>query len=262
MVNLTKDLISRIDKLIAENTGIIPWGAPIPSFGNISTARIATLGLNPSNVEFLDNEGKELVGPRRRFHTLHSLAIDFWDDIKDDHLFRILELCNIYFKKNPYDRWFKKLDFLISGSSNSYYFPSEKACHLDLIPFATFNKWNELSSKQKNTLFEIAGDTLGLLVKGTNISTIIMNGISVVESMERICEIKFDKSNIPSWTLPRANGSGVSGFSFEGNISEIGGVRLNRVIRVIGFNHNIQSSYGVTNDVQLSIRDWITKSLN
>ena len=60
------------------------------------------------------------------------------------------------------------------------------------------------------------------------------------------------------WTLPRRNNEGVSGYSYYGIIKNVGNVKLKRKIYVLGYNHNIQSSFGVTNEVQNSIRIWIT----
>ena len=55
---------------------VIPWSSPVISFGDLSRARVATLGLNPSNREFVDDAGIELDGPSRRFPTLRSLKLD------------------------------------------------------------------------------------------------------------------------------------------------------------------------------------------
>ncbi len=47
---------------------------PVLAFGDLFKAGIATVGLNPSRREFLDNHGRELDGPKRRFETLGSLG--------------------------------------------------------------------------------------------------------------------------------------------------------------------------------------------
>ncbi len=133
-------LLKRLNNPLSIGSDIITWGSPIPSFGNFSHAKIATVGLNPSNREFVDGLGIELKGSNRRFHSLNSLGLTRWDDIEQRHLKVIAESCQEYFNRNPYDNWFKKLDNLISGTAISYYFPSSQACHLDLIPFATSTK--------------------------------------------------------------------------------------------------------------------------
>ncbi|HCI3116061.1 TPA: hypothetical protein NOV40_004615, partial [Salmonella enterica] len=67
-----KTLIEYLDDENLRQSGIISYASPIPAFGSLSRAKIATLGLNPSNNEFLDLNGKELDGQQRRFHTLNS----------------------------------------------------------------------------------------------------------------------------------------------------------------------------------------------
>jgi hypothetical protein len=42
----------------------------------------------------------------------------------------------------------------------------------------------------------------------------------------------------------------------------LSGIRLAEEILVLGYNHNLQSSFGVTNTVIFAIRDWITDAVN
>jgi hypothetical protein len=253
-------LVDRLNDRALLETEIIAWGCPVPSFGDLSLARVATIGLNPSNREFVDQEGKELDGVDRRFHTLSSLGIAKWSEANQQHLNLIWDLCQSYFSRNPYDSWFKRLDNIISGTAMSYYFPSGKACHLDLIPYATASKWTSLTSEQRSLLLEIAGDTLGLLIKNSPVELLVLNGQTVVDNLQKIADIEFERIQIPEWTLPRKSGDGVLGYAYKGNIQALGGVNLGRQICVLGYNHNIQSSFGVTNQVQTAIRNWISYS--
>src|SRR5690348_10521062 len=102
MTDLVSTLIKRLDTGTIANTGIIPWSCPVPSFGDLFTARVATLGLNPSNREFVDEDGNELDGPLRRFHTLRSLGLTRWSDAQEQHKELILDSCREYFARNPY----------------------------------------------------------------------------------------------------------------------------------------------------------------
>lgn len=63
------------------------------------------------------------------------------------------------------------------------------------------------------------------------------------------------------WILPRKVGGGVLGFAYEGSIRSLGNTDFDRTITVLGYNHNIQSSFGVTKEVQVSIRNWVSDSL-
>ncbi|QRM90980.1 hypothetical protein FG167_07310 [Lacinutrix sp. WUR7] len=240
---------------------VIPWSTPIYSFGNISNSKIATLGINPSNREFEDLNGVELNGNNRRFHTLKSLKINSWTEIDSAKTNYIKTLCDEYFSRNPYDQWFKKLDYLISGSSYSYYFPSTEACHLDLIPYATSKKWSDLRPNQKHFLLDKSSLLLGHLLKNSSINYLILNGSTVIKTFEQISDVTFRKELQTDWVLNRKNGKNVNGYSFEGDVNKIGGIKLKQAIKVFGFNHNIQSSFGVTSIVQKSIRNWLSNKI-
>lgn len=253
-------LLERLDNKALTKARVIPWSSPIPSFGDLSRSKIATLGLNPSNREFVDLSGNELVGISRRFHTLRSLGIKKWSDANSTHHSMILDSCNLYFHQNPYDGWFKGLDKIISGTNASYYDDSIKACHLDLIPYATACKWTELTSEQRAFLLNFSADTLGLLLRDSPVRLLVLNGQAVIDNLQRISGANFTQDTITTWTLPRKSGIGVKGFSYRGTVDEIAGVKLNRKVHILGFNHNIQSSFGVTTLVKSAIRSWITTS--
>src|SRR6266446_9734653 len=176
MDTMLSTLVKCLDHAALPGTGVIPWSCPVPSFGDLSSSKVATLGLNPSNREFVDSSGKELDGPFRRFHTLKSLGLARWADANARHLQLIVDSCRAYFRRNPYDGWFKRLDYLISGTNASYYATSAKACHLDLIPYATACKWTALSRDQRTSLLAAADDTLGLLLRDSPVRVLILNG--------------------------------------------------------------------------------------
>jgi len=249
-----------LDHIALSGTSVIPWSSPVPSFGDLSRSKIATLGLNPSNLEFVDSSGNELDGASRRFHTLKSLGLARWADANARHLQLIVESCRGYFRRNPYDGWFKKLDYLISGTKASYYDASTKACHLDLIPYATARKWTALTGDQRSSLLGAAGDTLGLLLRDSPIRLLILNGKSVVELFQNVAGIRLEKQAMRDWSLPRRSQSEVTGLAYKGTVRSLSGIRLEREILVLGFNHNIQSSFGVTTEVTAAIRRWIART--
>ena len=236
---------------------VIPWAAPVPSFGDISYAQVATVGLNPSNREFVDQNGGELTGRSRRFHTLRSLDLHSWLDVDARHLSLILDSCHRYFHGNPYNRWFRRMENIISATPASFYPPNESACHLDLVPFATKLKWTELSSHDRETLFVIARDTLSVLLRDSHVRVLVLNGHSVVRNFQRIAEVHLACQRMPLWFLQRRMGAPVPGIAYEGQVHRIGDVLLKRPLLVLGYNHNPQSSFGMTNLVVERIREWI-----
>lgn len=250
-------LLERIADDAAREADVIAWGCPVPAFGDPTMARVATLGLNPSNREFVDGNGCELTGDARRFHTLASLGLSAWDDADADHVDRILASCCDYFGGNPYDRWFRRLDNVVSATGASFYDPASPACHLDLIPFATARKWTALNSRQRSGLLRLAGDTLGLLLRRSAIRILILNGQSVVSHFQAAMDIELTRTEMRDWSLPRQYGSDVAGYAYRGCVDTVLGYPLPQELLVLGFNHNLQSSYGVTSAVIEAIRCWI-----
>jgi hypothetical protein len=242
-----------------ESFKVISWGSPVPSFGDISRATVATLGLNPSNREFVDQHGNELDGDSRRFPTLGSLGLHRWSEAsRSDHA-AIAESCRAYFFRNPYDGWFRQLDHVIGGTEASYYDDECQACHLDLIPFATACKWTDLSRRERERLVEITGDTLARLLVDSPVRILVLNGRSVVEELQRLAESPFERREMAGWALRRNGTACIAGIGYKGVLSRLASVDFGREILVLGYNHNLQSSFGVTNEVRDSIRRWITR---
>lgn len=253
-----RDLIGRLDGHLCKSSKVIPWSCPVPSFGDASRSVIATLGLNPSNREFVDESGRELDGPSRRFHTLTSLGLSQWSEVDAKHVTLIAEACREYFSRNPYNGWFTSLDRILSGAGVSYYGGSYRACHLDLIPYATRCKWTDLTIRQRSSLFAVGGDTLAVLLRDSSVRVLILNGQTVVTHLQKVANVEFQRTEMRRWTLPRKSGSGVVGVAFRGTLTRLSGVDLERSIVVLGYNHNLQSSFGVTTFVKQAIAKWVS----
>lgn len=243
-------------------TAVMPNACPVPYFGELRKSRIATLGINPSNREFVDDLGMELVGDDRRFPTLSSLGLTEWGEASSCDIEEIIDACDTYFLGNPYDRWFKVLDRVIAGAGATYYCPTSPASHLDLVPFATSIKWGALQAGERRTLLECGGDVLGALLRDSSVDFLVLNGRSVVREFERVSGSRLSAQRCPSWDLGREGSRTVEGWGFVGSICEVGGVPLGRTIAVLGFNLNVQSSFGVTRDALDSLAKWISSQVN
>lgn len=255
--------IRRLVDLLAEGTpatlGAIPWASPVMAFGKLSKSRVATLGLNPSNLEFEEPGGIQLYEPLNRFETLKTLRLKDWSLAGSNEVDRIWSACYHYFRRRPYDAWFKSLDRVVNGLGASYYhdYDSGVACHLDLVPFATAAKWSSLKSEMRQKLERLGAPTLVATLAESDIRVLILNGASVVRAFERLIDAPLEVMEIDAWRLRRGNSGGVRGLAYSGVVSAIGGIDLGRKIRVLGYNHNIQSSFGVTSDVVREIGTWI-----
>ena len=258
--SLSSPLAGAIDRLgdpALRSVGVIQWAAPVLCFGDPETATVGTLGLNPSHREFVGPTGGELQGPARRLHTLESLGLVSWDQADAGHLREILRACRSYFGSNPYRPWFDKLNHVVLGTGASYYPGPTAACHLDIVPYATAVKWGELETRQQLILMEMTADVLGEVLAESRIRLLILNGRAVVDQFQKIAQRRLDRGEVATWTLQRRTGRHVKGVAYSGVVTEIAGIDLGRDLLVLGFNHNVQSSFGVTNKIADSIREWV-----
>jgi hypothetical protein len=65
---------ARICEEPPEDCEVVRGSTPVVSFGDVRASRVATVGLNPSRIEF-EVKGVELDGAQRRFETTQSLGI-------------------------------------------------------------------------------------------------------------------------------------------------------------------------------------------
>ena len=255
--------ITRLVEYLCElncDTAAIDWTPPIPAFGDPSKAQVATLGLNPSDREFLDVQGRELNGTQRRFPTLRSLGLGGWHEAADAHIEEIAEACRSYFERNPYNAWFGRLDFLIQETGTSFYTPLSPATHLDLVPYATGVKWAALPKRDRALLAEGGREVVGTLLRDAPVTLLVLNGMSVVNSFQMLCDSELRREEKPEWSLPRKTGKEVKGYSFTGVVDHVANIDLEAKVLVLGYNHNIQSSFGITHSVCQSIKEWIGTS--
>ena len=237
-------------------SSVLPWACPVPYFGAAPTAALATVGINPSNLEFVDNAGRELEGEARRLPTLRSLGIRRWADADSRHIGQVVGGCNHYFETQPYNRWFGVLERALRLADCTYYGKDPSACHVDLVAFATRQKWSSLSVRERNQLLDNTSHGFALLIRSMPTEVLVLNGRSVVQAFETLARVTLEATRIPSWDLPRTNGV-IPGFAYVGSIDEFAGVPLGRTLMVAGLNHNLQSSFGVTSTVIEGVGKWL-----
>ena len=146
---------------------VFPGSTPVVSFGDIRTARVATVGINPTSVEFTGGH-IPLVGQR----SVHQVLAD----------------CNGYFQRKPLKRWFDQLERILKKFGDSYYDGS--ACALDLVQWATDPVWSKLPAprlrKQKQLLSVDAPFLKMQLEENTNIKLVLANGVCVVDELRAL----------------------------------------------------------------------------
>jgi hypothetical protein len=128
---------------------------PILFFGDSnkyfsSELKVITLGLNPSRVEF-PQENRFLRFSKARTVYPRVVAGAFYDEY--------LEALNGYFRtppNHPYKSWFSSFEYLLGGLDCSYYGnASNTALHTDLCsPLATDPTWSNLSKEAQDGLLQ------------------------------------------------------------------------------------------------------------
>lgn len=135
---------------------IVKKSIPIVYFGDFeayrkSKRKIVTIGLNPSNNEFPENE--------KRFQ-----FINFSKGDENDNVFSLYNTLNDYFKVNPYS-WFKRGEYVLNTLGATYYEAplydlgfknNDTALHLDIYSsIATAPTWNGLGASAKKKIQNI-----------------------------------------------------------------------------------------------------------
>lgn len=149
MMDVPVEVAERIRRLPVDDHFVVPDSTPVPFFGNQPTARVATVGINPSSREFATDQGVELDGPRRRFETRASLGVAPDEELSDDHVAAIYQRCLSYFEDTSvaYWHWFEKLEQIIQPLTEASFLDGT-ACHLDLVQWATKPVWNGITDRQ------------------------------------------------------------------------------------------------------------------
>jgi len=231
---------------------VVRWASPVPYFGKIASARVATVGINPSNLEFVNTLGQPLAESDRRLETLDSLQLSEWKEANGQTVRALARAYEGYFRANPYRRWFDVLERILAVSGHSYY-GEGTAAHLDLVPFATMVKWSDLPHPERRALIAEGRKAMAESVALSSLEVLVLNGRSVVEAFVASTDSALSATAVSHLSLPRVGGRSIQGFRWDGTITNIGGYDLGRAVRVVGFNHNVQSSFGVTKRVMEGI---------
>jgi len=224
---------ARIRRETPPGTPVLQGSTPIPSFGDLRTAKIATIGWNPSKREFVDTEGRELQGDQRRLETLRSLGVPSLSNASPESVFRVFASCNAYFTRSPY-WWFKKLDAVLRPLGATYYGDDngklESACHLDIVQNATDPAWGNLNTSIRGTLIDLDIPFLREQLASSDLRIVLLNGMGIIRAFEELV------AGSPLTELESLRFGRIR--LFKGNSI--------RGFVPIGWNINLQTTYGVS----------------
>jgi len=235
-------LVAMVRRVAPVGAPVVPGSTPVVAFGDPRVAEVATLGINPSKVEFVER-GAFLTGRLRRLATLESLGADDLAALSDAQVAEVVADCARYFDpdRNPYRRWFDPLDRLLGvGAGVSFY--DGTACHLDLVQWATDPIWSQIAAAAVRRALLADGEPhLRTQLRHENIRLVVLNGRTVLELVQRIGLAALTKVG----TLPLA-GSSCSLY-----------VGTGQGVRFVGWSANLQGSRGVTNSFKSELGAWL-----
>ncbi len=207
---------------------MLPGSTPVVAFGDPTHSWAATLGLNPSRVEFVE-DGVELDGEERRFETLGSLGVRRLEDTPEEVVARIYERCNRYFHGNPYRRWFDDLERMLNTVGASYF--ANTACHLDLSQWATDPTWNKLPRQARERLVADDAEFLRTQLRAEPIRLLLLNGRGVMQAFKATLSARLNEER------KTVSDRSVTARLYTGRYGDVA---------VIGWSTNLQSSFGVS----------------
>ncbi len=227
----------RIRQPVPADSNVVVGSTPVVAFGETRRARIATLGLNPSKSEFVDTKGVELRGRDRRLATHTSLGNSDLTSAPSRVISQVMRDCELYFRRNPYRRWFDQLEPILARCDASYY--DGTACHLDLVQWATDPTWNRLPAETRRRLITSNVPFLIEQLANERIEILLLNGAGVIQLMRNHTDADLVEINR------------IIGFGRVKTKLCVGTV-LGR-IKTVGWSTNVQSSFGVSRELKNEI---------
>jgi len=245
---MTEKTKLRIKTNPSDKLNIVHNSTPVVFFGNIEKSKVATLGINPSKNEFLNNENVLLIGNEKRFETLTTLGATDLSNLTDIEVKRVYDACICYFKTNPYKRWFDQLEnYILKNFNVSYYL--DTACHLDIVQWATNPIWRNLDKNVKNTLIINDIEFLSAQLRDSPIEILLINGNAVLNIFKK----HFNLTLLSEDRLADLDGDKITFcnvYRFELKLCD-------KKIEVYAWSQNLQSSFGLRSEMKNKISNWL-----
>ena len=230
----------RIKKPIESNMNITGGTTPVIYFGDFDSAKACTISINPSDREFLDQEGNILSGGEERLCSRKKIGKKNEDTLSNDNVKSILNSCSSYFSNNPYRQWFNRMECMINKFGYSYgysydgtndYLKKERCIHLNLIQWSTTPFWSKIGDdeiKKQHLYNDIS--ILTFLLDSKRFENIIINGSTVANTLdEYLLEEKLQQKPL---SFINTNDNRINFTKYTGNYKNM---------KIIGWSTPLQS---------------------
>jgi len=217
----------------------VPGSLPVTCFGDLWTARVGTVGLNPSWKEYLSKSRTELVGKNRHFETLGSLGAYERGELTDAQCERAITTMRGYFGPDkPVYSWFAGLSRVVEGFGVS--FRDGSAAHLDLVQEPTDPVWSDVFKANRDAGAAMLNADLPFLrwqIEAFALSAVICTSRTVLDAVARITSAEVIETGTFAerrWTIARAELNG-------------------RAVAVVGWNIPLVRQPGLTRQEQTEL---------
>lgn len=243
--NFVADRITRPAhlKYIVENS------TPVVCFGDVTQARVLTIGINPSSSEFtklVGNQRQLLSGSERKLADLVHLRANSTESLTPAQVSQIWQNCLDYFDGPYYKSWFSKMQESVLDPMKASYV-GRSAAHLDLIQWATDPLWQKmLDDDPQEAAAHLAADLpfLEKQLEESSAEIIFLSGTPVIETLKN----KFQLTLIGKTD---AKGKTSQNNLFLGNWNGT---------KVLGTSMNVPDSY-TSNAHRDFLRIWISENI-
>jgi hypothetical protein len=192
MVHMDPEVFAHLCARLRRNSSphSVSGSLPVLFFGDLLSARISTVGLNPSDHEYVDQEGRELSGPERRFETLGSLGAASRAALTLDHCEHAIQTMRTYYQRD--DRvygWFRGLYRVVEAAGYSY--QAGEVAHLELVQEATRPPWaalERLAPAETKMLFVADRSFLRWQLDTFPLRAVLCNGRTVYDEVSLLVE--------------------------------------------------------------------------
>lgn len=184
----------------------VPGSLPVLFFGDLFTARTVTVGLNPSDREYVDRRGAPLLGADQRFATLPSLGAGSRADLTEDQCADAVRCMRGYHDPHrPVHRWFTHLSRVVDGFGVRY--DRRQAAHLDLVQEATRPTWSSLPDREREDLLHRDLRFLSWQLRTFPVRTVLCTSSTAgrhVRALLDVTVLEEDKLELVTWWTGRA----------------------------------------------------------
>jgi len=177
---VSQELADRIRRPIPPDCSVVPRSLAVVAQGNPNTARVATLTVNPSKLEFTTPKGTWLEPEYRRVESLRALDAEEAATLTDEQVAATVDRSYGYFAGNPHRPGFAALQELLTGiGAGSYY--DATACHLYLVHWATNPAWSGLTAAVREQLVAADAEFLRWQLGTAAVQRVLVNGAAATE---------------------------------------------------------------------------------